>query len=333
MIDYFLSKYGLTEKELSFYKAAYENNQYIECSMESIEQSLSQPLFKEEISIDKLFLDLIPYQFSGIENYKIGFGQCATDLIKDVFKKHCSDDTLIITSNMEHPNVNKWLKEYKNVYKIISTNHIMISDELISKIKSSKNIFVYCIGTTCSNGFIVPNSIFKKLKNLFETYNKEYIFALDTIQELFLTPRDYSMFDYIFGTGHVYAPDFNMGFCLSRQKQIGTLYENIFDLYKLIQIYLKRESFIRMFNQIIKDHFDYLVGTSIQIQSGSFHLISIGDTVGTLKPLIKENEITSSLGHYNISFRCSDCLYKPDETKKLIRNIDKLLSVMGFKEN
>lgn len=320
-IEYFLNKYKLTNSEKEFYNYC--------CCRNKKYKKTEKPF--ETVSL--LFSKMIPYQFQGIEDYSVSFDESATDLINEVFIDNVTDGTLIISSNSEHPNINFILDEFKKqneVCKIISYNHIDISDELISKIQKAKNVFVYCIGTTCSSGYQIPNVIFKKIKDLCETYNKECIIALDSIQELFLSPRDYSIFDYIFGTGHVYAPDFNMGFCLSKKPHFNYYYDNIMDLHELIKIYLNRSELIRTFSDLIKNHFEYLVGSEYQLQSGASYLVSIGDSNGKLKAFMKETEKRSSNDMFNISFRCSDCLYKPEETLKRIKKLDKFFKIKGY---
>ena len=66
------------------------------------------------------FFDILrENQFRINRNSKLYTSDCATDLINQLFDKYTQDnDTLIVTTGYEHPNVNKILLTKKNVIYI-----------------------------------------------------------------------------------------------------------------------------------------------------------------------------------------------------------------------
>ena len=87
---------------------------------------------------------------------------------------------------------------------------------LEDEMKKFKNVFVYVIGLSSGDNFYCSNEWFSRLKSVLLAMGKPHIFTIDAVQELFLLPRDYSMFDYVIGTAHAIVPQYDVGMVLSK---------------------------------------------------------------------------------------------------------------------
>lgn len=191
----------------------------------------------EKYLLKKKFFDRLLNNISS-KDYNLYFNKSATYFIEALFKKYCNDDTLIICSDSEHNNVNLILKKYKNVIKI---NKFDLSVLNTLDFNKYSNVFVYFIGTQISSGIITPQSFFLDLKSILNKHNLNNIFVLDAVQEFFILPRDYFIFDFIIGTFHSLLIDFNLGFLLSKHKVFKEVfYEKLVDFIPSLDIFLKR---------------------------------------------------------------------------------------------
>ena len=219
---------------------------------------------KKYIEFENEYFNLLPFSNISSETYNVRLADCATTLIKQLFSHYVNDNTLIICSDLEHANVKEIISHYKqnNIYYInyqnIQTNFLLLLD----KIKDYQNIFVYCIGTTISNGIIAPQHVFQKLKGYFIENNKQYKMVLDDIQGMFLVPRDYSVFDYIINTGHSLITNYNAGMVIYK-KELWCPGEEIYNwgegYIERVKLLLTKFNKINIFNLVCKQYFEYLL--------------------------------------------------------------------------
>ena len=191
----------------------------------------------EKYILKKKFFNRLLNNISN-KDYNLYFNKSATYFIDALFKKYCNDNTLIICSDSEHDNVNLILKKYKNVVKINKFDLSVLNTVDFNKYS---NVFVYFIGTQISSGIVTPQSLFLDLKDILNKYKVNNIFVLDAVQEFFILPRDYHIFDFIIGTFHSLIIDFNLGFLLSKYKVFEEVfYEKLVDFIPSLDIFLKR---------------------------------------------------------------------------------------------
>ena len=189
-----------------------------------------------------------------LDNQYFSFDSCATNIIDRLFKENVDDDTLVITTGSEHPSVVNNLIKCKNVIKLIRGGHINYNELNIDNILQYKKIFVYTIAVSSGDSCFTPNSIITQLKTILK--NIPTIFVLDAVQELFLTPRDYSIFDYVIGTAHALIPNYNQGIVISKDKPYCSLTQNN-TLFNLLLIIKKLKSKLSLFSYMMYQEFGY----------------------------------------------------------------------------
>lgn len=151
-------------------------------------------------------------------DYHIHFDTCATNIIDNLFFKYVDDDTLVITTMSEHPSVKKNLEKCKNVI-YMCCNGKVIEDfyKQSDKIANFKKVFVYNIALSVGDGHITYNDNLLELKRNLDSLGIQSVFVLDAVQELFMLPRDYSIYDYIIGTAHAFVTKYDTGVLLSKE--------------------------------------------------------------------------------------------------------------------
>ena len=259
----------------------------------------------------------LPFQFNGCNNWRFSFGKCATDLIQLLFDRYVDDDTLVITSMQEHPKVCSILSKCKNVMHLIDDGKLydMPLECFVKEVKRYRRVFVYAIGTSCGNGQHVPQNVFYTIKRMLQLSKVEHIFTIDAVQELFLLPRDYSMFDYVIGTAHAIVPQYDVGMVLSKhslghmQPLAASKFAHLLSIVKRRARYLKEFSHsLTKRYQRCQHQLNLMVGNHVG------HLYSIGDRIGTLSPIIPDNQsdyhqMNPSRVVHNIYFRATWSLF------------------------
>ena len=169
------------------------------------------------------YFDLMPNCGLDPDIWHLNFSTCCSNFIRELFNKHVDNDTLVISSDCEHPTVKECLSKCKNT--LILGQHQDIRtfnlNKIYTEIVKYKKVFVYIIGMRNDTGEITPQSFMETLKNMLEAENKEHIIVLDDVQGMFFIPRDYTMYDYVLGTGHVAVPNFDMGIMISKEPYDG----------------------------------------------------------------------------------------------------------------
>ena len=151
-------------------------------------------------------------------NYNVHFDTCATNIIDCLFNQYVDDDTLVITTMSEHPSVKKNLEKCKNVlYMCCNGKVIKEFYKQSEQIRKFKKVFVYSIALSVGDGQITYNDIIQDLKRDLDLMQIQSTFVLDAVQELFMLPRDYSLYDYVIGTAHAFVTQYDTGILFSRE--------------------------------------------------------------------------------------------------------------------
>lgn len=175
----------------------------------------------------------------------------ATSIIQNLFNKYVDDDTLVISTQHEHPSVKECLARCKNVCYIVQNNRLVYNEGLFKY----KKVFVYVLGLNSGDAYFMSIRFLKELKQKFLQREINFIFVLDAVQELFFIPRDYSIFDYVIGTAHALITNYNMGICFGKDK-IANQYSNlVMDFCDRLEIIFKRKLLLFYFSSIMKDYF------------------------------------------------------------------------------
>ena len=230
--------------------------------------------------IDKFFKYTDPLDYHLKQTHQLDLNSIgATQLIDQLFAYYVDDDTLVITTELEHNAVKANLKKCKNVLAIktdqfnnILHNDYSIIKDLINESKKFKKCFVYIIGMQNAYMIATPNQFFEQLKQEFVHNNINHTLCIDAVQEFFLTPRDYTIFDYVIGTAHATVSNHNLGF-LIRKNNIHSFCDPglIDDLYLFLlqlDILFKRKNKLDSFKQVIAQYFEaHFNGRYIQLDS------------------------------------------------------------------
>lgn len=214
-------------------------------------------------SIVQQYFDLMPGCNIDTTTHKMLFNNCCSDFIRDLFKIHVDDNTLVISSDCEHPTVKDCLSQCKNT--LILGQHQDIRGFDLAKIKTAlrdyNKVFVYIISVRNDTGEITPQSFMKQLKELIK--DKEHFMVLDAVQSMFLTPCDYSLYDYVLGTGHVIVPAFDMGMAICRKENQYLKNEFISNwstfYLQPLKIVLKRLEKLYKFRYACNEHFKQFI--------------------------------------------------------------------------
>lgn len=219
------------------------------------------PTFTEEEKFDILtneFFNRMPFCNCNHTNKDLSFNISATSFINMLFNRYVDEDTLVISSDNEHPSVKNKLSECKNVlilshYDIIRRYNL---DYIINASKQYKKVFVYIIGTRNDTGEITPQNFFIDLKKEFIKNSIEHTLVLDDVQGMFVVPRDYTIFDYVIGTGHAMITNFDLGILISNHYIGGYKAYNWGKWYlERLDILLKRKDKMNMFSQVLEQYF------------------------------------------------------------------------------
>lgn len=208
--------------------------------------------------IEREYFSRMPFCNISENTHHITFSSCATDFINGLFEKYVDNETLVIHSNNEHDNVVKNWQQCKNTLEVNYDTEIkpLNVHRIINESKKYKKVFVYIIGTQISTGQITPQLFFEKLKEQFIINNIKHTIVLDDVHGMFLTPRDYSIFDYVLYTAHALIKKYDMGIMVSKDKFMGNQAINWGKEYlEMLDVILKRKEKMRLFPQIMREEF------------------------------------------------------------------------------
>lgn len=294
----------------------------------------SQQITNEEIipSLKQIKQNLFKYipLSEEISNYTLSFSNRATNFINELFDKYVDDNTLIIISDCEHNNVKTKAKQFSNLLEIKNLNIDF------NYVKTFKKVFVYFIGTQISSGIITPQSFFIDLKQFLIKNKIEHKLVLDAVQEMFLLPRDYSLFDYIIGTAHSLIVNFDLGILLSKEnsklgRNIGNKGEK---LVELLKIFTSRKYKLQSLRYLLRDHYyKYIkLGICQEIPNSIYNIFSL-----RINKKIFTQEMREALSKYYIKlegidndiqfirFRAQHYITNPEALILGLKTLDNLL--------
>ena len=325
IINWYVEQNPLTEEEY---------NQIIK----HVSQEKIYSTDEEFNKLEKEYFNRLPYCNLTTDTSCISFDAGETEIIVKIFEKYVDDETLVIYSDREHPSVVESVEKCKNILKlnyskdIVTFNFSIIED----KIKDYSKVFVILNGTQVGSAEVIPQYYFIKLKELLR--DKETTLVLDAAQEMFLSPRDYSIYDFVLGTAHAVVDSYDIGICISNHKEY--IAEKVYnwgnDYLKSIDIVLKRMDKLRIFKYIMSQYFYYLIPT------GKFRFVDDSTTVSYLFNIedvhcLLNNNIRELLRQYKIEidgigtmrqfirFRCQEFLESPEKLIDGVKVLDKLL--------
>lgn len=251
------ASYPLTEEELKLINKAMNHEPGAPSDWDNTPLYTDDQKVKDNLA--QQYFDLMPGCNIDCTTHKMLFCNCCSDFIRELFKIYVDDETLVISSDCEHPTVKDCLSKCKNT--LILSQHNDIRAFKINKVKEAiknyKKVVVYIISVRNDTGEITPQTFMKLLKDTIK--DKEHIMILDAVQSMFLTPCDYSMYDYVLGTGHVIVPEFDMGMVICK-KEDNTLKHNFIynwstDYLVPLKIVLDRLEKLYTFRYVCNEYF------------------------------------------------------------------------------
>ncbi len=168
---------------------------YIQKYNINIERIKQLGLIEEDI-VKKIY-QLLSISKINQKNSYLAVQQNGTTIITNIFEKQVDDNTLVISSMWQHPSVIINLSRCKNIQIIDLINFSINNFQYVIKNTKFEKVFLYFIGTIRCNGIIIQQIIFQNIIKILKKYNKKYKIMLDAVHELFLSNRDYTIFDYI----------------------------------------------------------------------------------------------------------------------------------------
>lgn len=312
-------------------------------------ETIEEDPIKYKQILDKYFNLMLNCNISS-DTHEMKCDKKATFFINKLFNKYADDDTLIICSEDEHTSVRDNLKNCKNVLTLNYIDDIcnLKINNIIQKAKLYKKVFVYMIGTHISTGRIVPQTFFIRLKEALIKNNIQHIMVLDDVHGMFLVPRDYSIFDYIVFTAHALIKDFDEGMLVCKKEDTiegNKGYNWLEEYYKSLQVILKRQEKLRLFNTIMTEYFSkYLIYDNFKLYNNrvASHIFSIAiknkNFDEELYKVLK-NEYYIRLEGYNdekapytfIRFRAAQFIKAPEKMIEGIELLESVLSAFGYK--
>lgn len=285
-----------------------------------------------------------------LKNHQLYVEKSATDFINYLFDKHVDEDTLLITSVVEHDAVKAAIKRIDREEKdhvilhyyngIDSLNLSQVKEALMKK--TYKKAFVYIIGTQITTGEITPQRFYEKLFTFLKSKGLEVTTVIDDVHGLFLVPRDYTMFDYVLSTAHALIRRWDMGLMWSKTEEtFGEKYWNWLWIYiGALKLILNRQVKLSYFSQIMKEEFiEYINKPYIKLLPDSVpHIFSLQIDCPprlaysqTFYEKCKDKEVRLESGDYNksenfyIRLRGSQYMTFPEMAEDAIKLVHQLL--------
>lgn len=295
----------------------------------------------------KQLFDAMPWAESIRDAYNFYFTPSCTNAIDALFNKYVDDDTLVITTSLEHPSVIANLEKCKHVVMLdypestLRVNSMFMS-RVCSKIDKDslarvKRVFIYVVGTHVAYANVHSNSMIQDLIDAASRYVSEenIITVLDDCQGMFLIPRDYSIFDFILCTSHAITR-LDSGIILSNKQVVGTqALEPISKLIERLKPVLDRRYKLSLFREIMSQYFDQHRDKFQVIEQdvAASHLFSVIDRDNVLEKeeieLLEKYGIrvdgASSDSTHILRFRAMHFLFYPEDLLNGLSILEELL--------
>lgn len=222
-------------------------------------------LFDSELN--RRFLDtLVAYKIDG--SYKVSVDSCATNIIDYLFQKYVTDETLVITTECEHPSVLNNLRNCKHRFYISSDSYIYDYkvNDLVDQLSNYRNVFVYINTTPIISKVVVPDYLIKRIKNLLLLSEVDHHIVLDEVQGMHFYLRDYSIADSIISTAHALIDkQFNLGILISKSNFRYFDSDAISHYLDLVKLINKYKSFIYQYSMVMSEYYSELESRGIEL--------------------------------------------------------------------
>lgn len=273
-------------------------------------------------------------KLEGIENFKLTVAYNASYFIHNVFQKHVTEDTFVI-SVLSHLSVieetNKTLNKYILTYDDVKKLNV---NKLMQKFKESrcKKIFIYLSSLIEQNLITMPFCY--KLKEEMLKQNMQHIICLDDVATMFLLPKDYSVFDYVFFTCHSLIPTFDSGMLFYK-----SCVDFGFEDYEIAKAYLiplnmilTKKDKMFLFSTMLTQYFIRELQSELfrtpENSAPNIFCIIFKDSIR--KYLIRYAEDLSDFNifcsEYNITIRCNHFISQ--DITKMVEGLEKLKTIL-----
>lgn len=263
-------------------------------------------------------------------NYNVYFDTCATNIIDWLFNQYVDDDTLVITTMSEHPSVKKNLEKCKNVlYMCCNGKVIKEFYKQSDQIRKFKKVFVYSIALSVGDGQITYNDIMQDLKRDLDLMQIQSIFVLDAVQELFMLPRDYSLYDYVIGTAHAFVTQYDTGILFSRE-YIESLKECLSrgnQYLDLLSILMRNKEKLYQFKYVMMQVFGSYLATdnALSVTENGPYVFNLVDKKNRLVGITEADPIAQP-ENTNATLRACESLLDKEKFINKVETIKYLLS-------
>lgn len=220
-----------------------------------------------------------------LANHTLYVGNSGTEMIDALFDKYINDNTLLVTTEIEHTAVKANIEKYNLADKCVMINPMSLYDvrSEFKHVDLSKytRAFVYIIGTNLTNGNVTPQQYYTDIKGYLESKGIQTILTIDDVHGFYLIPRDYTIFDYVINTGHVLTRRFDMGMLWSKtEEKFGKFYDNWLRTYiNSLDIMLERKDKLHYWNRVMRNEFnDVVINSNKLVQfvtDGAEHIFTL----------------------------------------------------------
>ncbi len=287
---------------------------------ESVVSELIPEFYSYEDMREKLF-NLLPVH-DNFQNKYISFDSCATNIIDKLFKEYVDDETLVLTTGSEHPSVVNNLNKCKNVFKFMNSTGL---NPIEIDFKQYKKVFIYTIALSVGDNQYTPNSIIQNICNILYSKKIPYITVLDAVQEMFLLPRDYSMFDYVIGTAHALIPKFNTGIVISNDRPYANRWiGNGYTYWALLNILFEKKDILSQFNFVMSEYFSkYLLADKrLSVSRNGPYTFNLIDYQKRTYDLNEIDKLTVPQEYSPATFRACPAAVFPDIFLKKLKSVE-----------
>lgn len=247
----------------------------------------SEALKPEQFSnCEEQLLSYMPWVGNECKDKHFRFTKSCTDAIDAIFKPYIEDEnSLVITSVLEHPSVVNNLKKCKNVLALNAGFTLLRNPYIIREIckqtgeKRYSKILIYIVGTYIAFGSIHGNYLIEKIQQRARLMSDNVCTVLDDCQGMFLVPRDYSIYDYVLCTSHALTR-LDSGIVFSKHDNIGVkALEPAVLLTQRLEPVIKRREKLAMFKNVMSQYFDIYRDrfTQIELYNSVPYIFSIDD--------------------------------------------------------
>ena len=285
---------------------------------------------KSENQITNDLFSLLPYK-QNMNNRFVSTALNATTIINKLFEDYVNDDTLVITTDDEHPSVKANLDKCKNVVKICGNGRLLNNEFSLNElVKKYKNVFVYVIGLSVGGNHFAYQKLFEDIKEMLVNEKIQHCMVIDAVQEFMLIPRDYSIFDYVISTAHALFPDYECGIVISCNKPYMEMNKDVLCNYcQMVAMMMEHKKHLQMFHYVALDYFGEYIQKDPSLVV-NFHSPYVFTIMDYKKRLYGVNDIPEgfegNMENTPMTLRACPCAVFPERMWKRIKITEKILN-------